>query len=269
MDWERLLNLAVSAMTIFAGLAQLRKDSKRLGLILVAFGVFVVAAFLLTGKGKDSDPSPPTQPAPAPADPSPPAPRPEAGKTPPVVPAPPPEPILPPGKPGRPDDDERHPRPPLRPIPRAPRPNPPDPYLPPPPPRRPEERPPPPPAPAEVGVEALARLENFRVPDGRPFLALEEEIELTIAGRKVQLSLARRGPWQASEAISLPEGEHRYTLRSTARARCYPEGGGWPFALPLTGGGTGKLVVKRGARLLLKREVCQGRHYTARLEPCE
>ncbi len=113
---------------------------------------------------------------------------------------------------------------------------------------------------------ALARLENFRVPDGRPFLALEEEIELTIAGRTMRITLARRGPHQARERFSLPEGEHRYALRSIARARCFPEGGGWPFALALTGGGTGKLRVRQGARLVLKREDCRGRHYPIWLE---
>jgi hypothetical protein len=116
----------------------------------------------------------------------------------------------------------------------------------------------------EVEVEVLVKLENFRVPDGRPFLAVEELIELAVAGRIVRIAVGRRGPWQARESLELPEGEHRYTLRSTARAK------GWGsygyFGVSLTGGGTGKLRVKEGARLLLKREGCQGRYYPLWLE---
>jgi hypothetical protein len=115
-------------------------------------------------------------------------------------------------------------------------------------------------------VEALARLENFRVPDSRPLLAVAEDIDLTIAGRQVKLSVSRNGPWQASESLDLPEGEHRYTLRCSASARYYPGAGGYPIALSLTGGGNGKILVKKGTRLILAREACQGRYYTARLE---
>jgi hypothetical protein len=115
----------------------------------------------------------------------------------------------------------------------------------------------------------LPRLENFAVPDGRPFLALAEDSDMTIAARTVRLSLARRGAWEAKESLDLPEGEHRYTLRSSARARCYPEGGAFPFVVDLTGSGTGKVLVKRATRLILNREACQGRHCTARLEPCQ
>jgi hypothetical protein len=83
------------------------------------------------------------------------------------------------------------------------------------------------------------------------------------------VSGAGKGPWEVSESLDLPEGEHCYTLRCSARARCFPEGGGWPFALSLTGSGKGKVLVKKGTRLILKREVCRGRHYTARLEQCK
>lgn len=133
-----------------------------------------------------------------------------------------------------------------------------------------QPQPPAPPAPVrEVEVEVSARLENFRVPDSRPLLALEEVIELAVGGRTARISVGRRGPWQARESLALPEGEHRYTLRSVARARCFPEGGGWPFALTLTGGGTGKLRVKQGTRVVLKREGCQGRYYPTWLEVAE
>src|SRR5262249_54390091 len=84
-----------------------------------------------------------------------------------------------------------------------------------------------------------------------------------------RLSLARQGAWKAGESLDLPEGEHRYTLRSSARARCFPEGGAFPFVVDLTGSGTGKVLVTRGTRLILNREACEGRHYTARLEPCK
>jgi hypothetical protein len=112
----------------------------------------------------------------------------------------------------------------------------------------------------------LARLENFRVPGGRPYLALAEDIELTIGGRRVSLSLTRGGAWQASEGLGLPEGEHRYALRISARARCFPEGGHFPFALGLTGSGKGRVLVREGTRLVLRRGACEGGHYTARLE---
>jgi hypothetical protein len=111
-------------------------------------------------------------------------------------------------------------------------------------------------------------LENFRVVDWRPYLALAEDVDLTIAGRRVRLPVARGGPWEAAESLDLPEGEHRYTLPSSARTRCYPDGGGFPFVLYPTGSGKGKIVVKKGTRLRLKREPCQGRHYTVRLELC-
>jgi hypothetical protein len=117
-----------------------------------------------------------------------------------------------------------------------------------------------------VEVEALARLENFRVPDERPFLALAEDIDLTIAGNQVRLSLARNRAREASKSLDLPEGQHRYTLRSRARARCFPGGGGFSFVLCLSGNGRGKILVKRGSRLILAREACQGSHYTTRLE---
>jgi hypothetical protein len=112
----------------------------------------------------------------------------------------------------------------------------------------------------------LARLENFRVPGGRPYLALAEEVELTIAGRRVSLSLARGSAREAAEGLGLPEGEHRYTVLTRARARCFPEGGHFPFALDLTGSGKGKVLVREGTRLILRRGACEGGHYTARLE---
>jgi hypothetical protein len=85
----------------------------------------------------------------------------------------------------------------------------------------------------------------------------------------VSLSLARGGAWQAAEGLGLPEGEHRYTVLARARARCFPEGGNFPFALGLTGSGKGKVLVKGGTRLILKRGACEGGHYTARLEQPE
>jgi hypothetical protein len=126
------------------------------------------------------------------------------------------------------------------------------------------------PAPSKVQVETLARLENFLLAEGRPFLALEEKIDLTIAGHSLQLCLALNGEREASESVDLPEGEHYYTLRSSARARAIPESGGWldSRVLPLSGSGEGTVLVMRGSRLALKREACRGRRYAVSLEHC-
>jgi hypothetical protein len=50
-------------------------------------------------------------------------------------------------------------------------------------------------------VEVLARLENFRVPGGRPYLALAEDIDLTISGRRVSLTGPQASPCSRPRSI--------------------------------------------------------------------
>lgn len=119
--------------------------------------------------------------------------------------------------------------------------------------------------PADIEVETVARLESIRIPNVCMLRVLAEEIEVTIAGRRVQLTLNRNGAWEANESLELPPGEHRYTLTCSANVLYYPGEGAFPIPRFITGNGKGKIVVKEGTRLLIQRDACRGWHYTARL----
>jgi hypothetical protein len=127
--------------------------------------------------------------------------------------------------------------------------------------------PPEPPAtpavPADIEVETVARLESIRIPNVCTLRVLAEDIEVTIAGRRVRLSLNRNGAWETNESLELPPGEHRYTLTCSARVLYYPGEGAFPIPRFITGTGKGKIVVKEGTRLLVQRDACRGWHYTA------